>query len=86
MKSLPYGSYNLCTLTTLGSQKYLCNKLTLTIFRGFEFDQETGYNITQMFLDKTQVTRDENRTSKALASSPVLVILQILLTLVNSSP
>ena len=25
------------------------------------------------FIDKTQVTRDENKTSKALASSPVLV-------------
>ena len=33
-----------------------------------------GYNKTRVFhVDKTQVTRDENETSKALASSPVLV-------------
>ena len=33
-----------------------------------------GDNKTWVFhVDKTQVTRDENETSKALASSPVLV-------------
>jgi len=70
----------------LGPQKYLSKKLTLIISGGFEFDQKMGYNKTQIFhVDKTQVTRDNNETSKELHLAP-FSLTQLLLTSVNSSP